>query len=183
MQKIREGINRMTEQGHHADLTGRLIDLLRVQIGHHDQLERLLEEKRSAIARADGFAIEAISRREHAFVQSGAEIEKQRLVIVGDLTRIMDPSRTEPFRLRALAERIDGPQGDELNVLAEQLRARIRAVQGLNDVLRKATDSLGAHLAGVMQIVQGALSQARVYSRSGRVDPGTPLATSLDVSS
>lgn len=173
----------MAERATQAAWTERLIDLLGVQIGHHDQLKRLLEEKRSAIARADGFAIEAISRREHALIGSLTEIEKQRLVMVGELTRIIDPSQPEPFRLRLLAERIDGPEGDELRGLAEQLRSRITTLQGLNEVLRKATESLSAHLAGVMQIVQGALSQARVYSRSGRVDPGAPLATSLDVSS
>jgi len=164
--------------------TDALASILRMQIAHYDRLLAVLEQRRTAIAQADGRTLELLGSQEKRLVDALGDLDLKRRTAVMDLSRAFRADGGQPMRVREIASLADPPDArSDLIALADALEAKVRAVQAAHAVVRKATNALSAHLAGVMQVVQGALSQARVYSRRGCVDPGAPLASSLDITS
>ena len=161
----------------------RLEALLQEQLGCHTRLYMLLEQKREAIRTADAAQVESVSRQEHMVLQQVTELEKQRLLLAGEMTELVDASRSKPLSVSEIAAYIEPARRDELLSLAGGVREAIVKVQQLSQVIRAAAEALSAHMAGVLQLVHSAVSQARVYGRSGRMHVGSSITSSIDVRS
>lgn len=122
----------------------------------HEQLLGLMQRQREALRQADHHGVSEYSRQENTIVQAIGDLEKNRLELVAQLTRVLDPSAIKPMRMRDLAERLPEPSRGRLLVLREQLRERISRVKEESSVTRRATESLLKHMQGLVQTLSHA---------------------------
>lgn len=154
-----------------ADLTERVESLLGELIGAYSELAALAGEHRAALARADAGAVEACARRQAAVAQRVAALDQQRAALVAGL-----PAPT----LRALAEAAPEPDRARLVSRAGVARDLIARVHREYRVVQAATQSLLAHMDGIVQQIARRLSHAGTYGRAGRVEGGQ-VAGGLDL--
>ena len=107
-----------------------------------------------------------------------AELELQRRDIVASLTR---PSRGEKPTVSVVAAGLPEPIRSRVLALAARLRDLLFRLRREMGVIKAATQSLVAHMDGLMQQVARAMSQTRLYDPRGRIDPGGPAACGLDL--
>lgn len=117
----------------------------------HEQLLSLMQRQREALRCADHRGVSELSRLENALVKAIADLEKRRLELVAELTRVVDPAAGQPMRMRDLAERLEEPARGRLLVLRQQLRERIGQVKDESSVTRRATEALMKHMQGLVQ--------------------------------
>ena len=151
--------------------------LLHEQIAAHESLLGLLQRKREALGRADHAAITRLCEQENRFVQSVSEMEKKRLLLVGDITLALEPAATAPLRLPELAERLPEPSRGKVLVLRQRLRTRMEQVREEVGVARRATESLMRHMQGLVQTIGQAVTGVATYNRAGAM-PRAALAIS-----
>ena len=123
----------------------------------HGELLELLKRKREAVRGNDNHEITGICVLEHEKLQKIAELEKQRLVLVAELTLKVDPQAKEPLRMAELADQLREPVRGRLLVARQQLIECMKQVQQETSVVRRATESLANHMHGIVQTL-GALS-------------------------
>jgi hypothetical protein len=157
-----------------------LEDNLRRQLDGHRRLLDCIERTREAVRRADMDDIRSICGEQHAIAQRLAELEKQRLAIVGILTEKHAPDADAPMSLTEIAEVFDEPK--RLSSLASELKSVMKDVRSASGVVRAAAQSLATHMTGLMQSVQSMLGRAPVYGRRGRIE-SVPSQYCLDVRS
>ena len=139
-----------------------LLDVLRNQQESHRVLGRFLTEKRQAIRDGDIDAISDLCQKEHGITQKIGDAEKQRLVMIGDLTEMIAPTAELPLSVREIAEHVAEPKRARLLCVAESLRAEIDAVRRESSIVAAAARTLSAHMTGIMQSVNRALSRVQV---------------------
>ncbi|MHC5022831.1 MAG: flagellar protein FlgN [Planctomycetota bacterium] len=171
-----------TPDGIDADVA-RLEGVLRTLLDGHQRLGTYLEAKRKAIRTADIDRISALCRQEHLVVQRLAELEKQRLTVLGRLTEAIQPRASRLLTLREVAAAAEHERGAALLAVADGLREHVGSVRQLSAVIRGASESLNRHLTGIMQAVQTVLSGTTTYGSRGRIDVGQPLEHCVDVKS
>lgn len=142
----------------------------------HEQLLSLMKRQREALRQADHHGVTEYSRLENTMVQAIGDLEKRRLELVAQLTRIVDPSAKVPMRLRDLAERLPEPSRSRLLVLREQLRERIAKVKDESSVTRRATESLLRHMQGLVHTLSTA-GRATGYAPAS--SPRQPMAPAI----
>lgn len=169
-----------TEMNEHI---ARLERIMRDQLQGHELLLECIHRKREAVRTADLDSIASICQREHTIVQRLAEMEKARLELIGKLTEALDSQAKAPLTVSRIAEAIDDPVRSRLCALAEKLRCTVLEARQASSVVRAATEALARHMTGIMQTVQSVLSQARVYSHSGRIAAGAQYQFCVDVTS
>ncbi len=130
---------------------------LRQQLTLHSELLELLKRKRDVLRGNDTKAAIDLCTLEHEKVQKIAELEKQRLNLVADLTLSVDPQAREPIRMAELAEQLGEPARGRLLVLRQQLLEQMKAVHTETGIVRRATETLAKHMHGIVQTI-GALS-------------------------
>jgi hypothetical protein len=136
----------------------------------HEQLLTLMKRQRECLRLADHHGVSECSRLENTLVQAIAELEKRRLELVAQLTRVVDPTATQPMRMRDLAEALPEPARGRLLVLREQLRERISAVKEQSSVTRRATEALLNHMQGLVQTL-GNAGRAAGYAPANQPQP------------
>ena len=136
----------------------------------HGELLELLTSKREVLRKSDNQAVTGLCILEHEKLQKIAELEKQRLMQVAELTLKVDPQAKEPLRMAELAERLDEPQRGRLLVARQQLLERMKQVQQETNIVRRATESLAKHMHGIVQTL-GALSAGVSTYGSGGAFP------------
>jgi len=140
-----------------AALLAPLEQTLRQQLTLHGELLELLKRKRDVLRSSDTKAAIGLCTLEHEKIQKIADLEKQRLSQVANLTLSVDPQAREPMRMAELAQRLDEPARGRLLVLRQQLLERMKAVHTETGVVRRATETLAKHMHGIVQTI-GALS-------------------------
>jgi hypothetical protein len=150
---------------------------LRELLREHEQLLTLIERKEQALRHAQPDLVSDCCRRENQHVQRIGAIEKRRQVLVGQITRQIDPAGSQPFNLRQIAEHASPAQRDRLMVLHAELRQLMVTIKQRNDVARRATEGLLHHVQGVMHAVGQAFASVGVYGRKG-VNMGAPAVVS-----
>lgn len=138
----------------------------------HEQLLTLMKRQRECLRLAEHHGVSECSRLENTLVQAIGELEKRRLELVAQLTTAVDPSATQPMRMRDLAERLPEPARGRLLVLREQLRERISAVKEQSSVTRRATESLLTHMQGLVQTL-GNAGRAAGYAPANQPQPAS----------
>lgn len=167
----------------HDPLLERIESILRRQLLAYEHLESLLERKREAIRQARANDMAVLCHEEHPLVQRIAELEKERLTAVGVLTEQANPGAAHPLAMREIALLAEGEQRERLIGLGARVVEVVERVQRQSSVLRAAAEQLSRHITGVLQVVQGALSQAGVYGRRGRLAVGVPVQSMVDFKS
>ncbi|GAB4197506.1 MAG: hypothetical protein Kow00105_11560 [Phycisphaeraceae bacterium] len=138
-------------------LVSSLENTLRQLLVLHTELLELLKRKREVVRGSDSKATVALCMLEQEKVQKIAELEKQRLTLVAELTLALDPTASQPLRMVELAERLAEPIRGRLLVTRMQLLEKMRQVQEETGVVRRATEALANHMQGIVQTL-GALS-------------------------
>ena len=138
----------------------------------HEQLLTLMKRQRECLRLADHHGVSECSRLENTLIQAIGELEKRRLELVGQRTKAVDPSATQPMRMRDLAERLPEPARGRLLVLREQLRERISAVKEQSSVTRRATEALLTHMQGLVQTL-GSAGRAAGYAPANQPQPAS----------
>ena len=161
----------------------RLKRILHELLGGHNQLLVLIQQIREAVRKADLQEIVSLCKQENTLADRLAELEKERLVMVGTLTELLAPTAQVPLTLGRIAEAVGQPASHALSELGEKLRSIVAEARQASSVLRAASESLGRHMGGLMQTVQGAISRASVYSRRGRIAGDTHSQLGVDLTS
>ena len=161
-----------------ADAAGVLESVLAAMIEAHEQMLAIAGSHRAAIARADGQGVQACVEQMGVLAARVAELELQRRDIVASLTR---PSRGEKPTVSVVAAGLPEPIRSRVLALAARLRDLLFRLRREMGVIKAATQSLVAHMDGLMQQVARAMSQTRLYDPRGRIDPGGPAACGLDL--
>lgn len=154
---------------------------LRAQLAAHRRLLECITACREALRRADLDQVSSACEQEHAIAHELGELEKARLALVGTLTQRLAPQAARPLGVGEIAAALGGPAGTKLAAVAGELRGAVEDVGRRSAVVRRAAEALSRHMAGLMQIVYGALGRARVYGRRGRLESGEPGQFCVDV--
>lgn len=141
----------------------------------HRQLLDLVLEHRHAISKGDAAAIQECLTRQGLLAPGMAELERSRRRIVVAICG--KPDATISDVTAKLPESLRAP----ISASAARLKSVLSAIQRENGIVRAATQSLIAHIDGLMQQVARALSHAGTYGRQGRVEAGGPTPCGLDM--
>lgn len=155
--------------------------LMRQLTGEHDRLLDRIRRKQQAVRGGEPGLIEQCCKAENELVQRIAEIEKRRQNAVGEITGHIAPDQREPLTLSRIAESVEEPRRGRLLMLRRELREAVEAVRRENDVARRATEGLLAHVQGVMQQVTHALTSAGTYGSNGTVDASAAAVSSFAI--
>lgn len=165
----------------------KLIGLLeKILIAQHDdykKIAKLIERKQEAIRNADMQDITSICQEEHQVAQHVTQLEKQRLILVGDLTSRLQPNASEPLRVSQIADVLTEPDRKRIMEITNALQQTVKEVRQASSVVRKASDTLAIHMGGLLQTMQSVLSKAQVYSQKGRISIATQSQYCLDIKS
>ena len=143
----------------------------------HERLIEAMDRKLQALRTADHQKVFACCDEENRQVQRIGELEKQRLVLVAELTQIIAPSAAEPMRMVELADRLTEPARGRLLVRRQQLRDRVEQARKKAGVARRAAEMLVQHMQGLIRVVGGAMTGIGLYGRTG-APPQAALAVS-----
>jgi flagellar FlgN protein len=161
-----------------TDAAAKLETLLGELIEAHKGMLELTTEHRRAISRADGAGVQMCVEHQGVLAARIAAMDVERKKLVLALT---GGAASAPPTITILAERLPEPMRGRIVGLAAALRELLVRLQRETAVVRAATQSLVAHMDGLMQQVARSLSQARLYGPRGRIDPGGPVACGLDL--
>lgn len=179
-------------QGVYSRLDRILVELVET----HEAMLKVVTEHRTALSRADLRAIDACITRHSELVQGVARLEQERSaiakVLVGE-KRLHGRSSGERSRNHVreqgdvrLAEMVaDAPEAvrGRLGGLGAVLKDLLLRLSTEQRALKQAAEALGTHMDGIMRQVYRGLSHAGTYARSGRVDAGVQVVSTLDVNS
>ena len=133
----------------------------------HGELLELLKRKREVLRANDNHAMTDVCVLEHEKVQKVAELEKQRLNLVAELTLTLNPQAREPLMMADLAEHLGEPTRGRLLVLRQQLLERMKQVQDETHIVRRATETLAKHMTGIVQTLGALSSGIATYGSRG----------------
>lgn len=150
------------------------------QLSTHDRLLAVIKKKLAALREANQERVMTFTRQENGFVQQIGELERERLKLVAELTRIVEPNAPAPIRLLELANRLDEPARGRLLVLRQQLNGKMREVQREARLTRRVTEALMRHFQGLIQTVGGATTGVGTYCRQGAPAPAALAISTLN---
>jgi len=148
-------------------LVDQLAAVLQSLAAAHEAMLELLHRKRAALRTTQYELVTETCAQENAAVQRISELEKRRLELVAQLTLQIDPQQPRPMKMSDLAERLPEPQRGRLLVLRRQLLEHMEQVRRQTNVARRTTESLAAHMQGLLHTITAACTGASVYDRSG----------------
>ncbi len=145
----------------------KLEDTVQRQIILQEKLLTVMKLKVEAFRKADHDSVSACTRQENIELQAFAELEKQRLTYVAQLTQSLDHDATTPLTMGELALRLPEPARGRLLVLRSKLKERMEAVRREGSVLHRASETLLKHMHGIVQSISGAITGISTYSKKG----------------
>ncbi len=157
----------------------KLEEAIQGEIAAHERLLEAIRRKVEACRRGRHDEIETLCREENSQLQSIGELEKQRLLLVADLTRAVDPGARAPWRMGELAERLPEPARGRLMVMRTQLRSRAEEVKRASSIARQAAETLLHHMQGIVQAIGGAISGIVTYNRRGSRPPAATAVSTF----
>ena len=160
---------------------GSLEKLLTQQIGLHEELLKLMNDKRGAISQGNPTQLTMLCQLEHEKISRISETEKQRLELVGRMTQMIDPQAKQPMRLVELAENLPGEQRDRVVMLRSALRERMKSVQQQASVAKRATESLVKHMQSLIQTVTAVSTGMSVYGNNGNFNTERTRVSTLNM--
>lgn len=166
------------------DLAQGLEGVLEGLVREHEALRDLAAEHRGAIARLDAARLRRVVTETGESMQRIARLEERRCELLGvGPTRL---GRAEPGQptVTELCALMGSPRRERVQELAGRLRELIAEIRRRHAAIRRASETLTAHMRGLMQQVAAELSGTGTYAHTGRVEPGAhQIVTALDVRS
>lgn len=147
----------------------RLETLLREMLNEHEALLAAIRRKQQAMHEVRPEMVHEHALEEQQHTQRIAALEEQRGQLVGWITKAADPAAREPLTLRSIADHADQTQRERLLEIRESLRGSMKAIKKGNEVNRRATRDLLAHVQGMLQSVEQARGAAGTYGNHGTV--------------
>jgi len=156
------------------DLHDRLGAVLLRQVENFRRLEEAIDQERDALRRAAVDELAAVAERKRTLIELGARLDQERVKVV-DVMQRSAPGEADggSARLESIIRTVDDPtRRAALVQLHGELRDVVGRVQSQGRLVVAAAQALTRHVSGLMQSVQGAIGQASVYGRRGRMDGG-----------
>lgn len=164
----------------------------------HAEMIRTNAEHRRAIARADAGLLDRCAREQSAHASRLLEIDARRSALVRSVATglplaraaqvgVMAPRPVSnaggaPVTLRELAAWAPEPDRDELAARVDRVRAVAGVAVADQAVLRRASESLLAHMHSLVAQVARALSHSGTYARPG-ARPAAAVVSGIDLTS
>jgi hypothetical protein len=159
-------------------------DLLDGFIGAYESLLTAVADHRTAVRGADGNGIAAAAERQSRLHTSISALDRRRReLVVAACSTCAELAGVHPstVTMRDLAGAAPAAVRPSLSARAERLRELVRRVHEDTRTIRAATESVLAHLEGLMRQVGRQLSHAGTYTRRGFVEPGGVVVSAVDV--
>lgn len=147
----------------------------------HERLGELAVEHRAAIRSMRPEAIREVVTRTGEALRHVAALDDERRTLLG--VRDTPGSSGATPTVREVAALMREPFRSRVLELGERLRGLIALVAERHAALRRASESLLAHMQGIMHLVSAELSGTGTYTPRGRVYAGHPIVTGLDLRS
>jgi flagellar biosynthesis/type III secretory pathway chaperone len=151
-----------------GDLTQEVTALLAQESGLYRDLLELLHQEKAAAVHLDLVQLQQVGRLKEELTDRLRRLESQRReALIKLAARLEVPAET--VTLKALAQRLDEPQSQQLNQLRAELLTVIQSVREVN----KQNRTLLAHsidlLKGSYQLLNRLTADNPVYARTGSV--------------
>lgn len=157
--------------------------LVRELLSGYERLLVLAVARREAIRSADLARLSACVRDENEVVQRLADLEKDRLRLIGPIATRLGSPDGDRTKLTWVAERMGGDTWERVRVAAQRLRETAGRLRAENEVGRSAASSLSRHMSGLVRSLRASLSHSRTYGSGGAVESGARVVSSLDLKS
>ncbi len=154
----------------HSETTVTIARILVDLIAEHETLLQAARAHRAALARADRAAIADAIRAQADSIERIRDLDTLRRNTFGQTISVLDLAATLP----------DAPRRRVLE-LAARLREIIQSVRDEQSIVAIASQSLLAHMEGMLQQVAARLNHAGTYGRLGRVDACTTVVSGIDL--
>lgn len=169
-----------------ADLVGALERALDGLTTNYERLAELTRLQREAVRTADAAGIQAATREQQETLRIIAELDQQRADLAAQLAARVPASKLGgAATVSTIAASLPGRSGEGLRERAGRLRSAVEALRREQSVVRTATETVLAHLDGVMRQVTARLSaagsRAGTYGRAGVIAAAT--AGAIDMTS
>ncbi len=164
------------------EMAQRLERLVRELVSCYEGLVSLAESRLEAIRSSNAQNLAACIRQENQLVQAIAGLERERSEVVTALAHRMGSEKESATKITWIARRLKGPEGERITTLCDTLKRLAQQLGSLNEVARIAAEHLANHMTGLLQAVSRHLNHAKTYSRSGSVEAGARVVSSLDIS-
>ncbi len=145
-------------------------------ISAHERLIRILEKHRAAISSADARVLGDVVRDEREVLEQIASLDRSCRGVLDEWTG------AGPVTVTALAGLLPPPEGPRLAESAAYLRALASRARTLQSTVREASESLSAHINGLMRQVSQRLSHAGTYGPGAKVESRASVVSGLDMS-
>lgn len=165
-----------TENGLGRELAIRLEPIVLSLIGAHEELIKLLERHRAAISAADARALGEVVHGETEVLTRIESLDRECREAMGHTPG------AAAVTITAIAKATPAPEGPRLAESAAYLRALSSRARTLQAAVREASESMAAHINGLMRQVSQRLSHAGTYGAGGRVESKASVVSGLDVS-
>jgi hypothetical protein len=167
-----------------ADLVGALERALDALTAQYEQLTDLSRRQREAVRTADAPGIQAVVREQQNALRVIAELDQQRADLAAQLAARVPASKAGgTATVSTIAACLPGRTGDGLRERAARLRSAVETLRREQSVVRAATETVLAHLDGVMRQVTARLAatgaRAGTYGRAGVVAAATTGAIDM----
>jgi hypothetical protein len=160
--------------------------VLRHLLAEHERLLALAGEHKAAIAAADGRALGLCIGRQNEIVQRIAGLERERQTIVAAIVR---PGSSKPgmaghdATLTKVTAAAPEPVRSRLAGAGVALRDILNRLHKEHQAVKAASETLSAHMEGLMRQVCQRLSHAGTYARGGSVGASVQVVSAMDVRS
>ncbi len=155
-------------------LAVRIEPMLLELITAHERLIRVLEKHRAAISSANARALGDVVREEREVLERIATLDRSCREILDEWPG--------GVTVTALAGMLSPPEGPRLAESAAYLRALSSRSRTLQSTVREASESLSAHINGLMRQVSQRLSHAGTYGPGAKVESRSSVVSGLDMS-
>lgn len=153
-------------------------------VAAYESLLTAVGQHRAGVRRADGGAVAAAAARQATLHATIAGLDRRRReLVVAACSACPDLAGVHPsvVTMRDLAAASPAGVRASMTARAERLRELVRLVHEETRTIRAATESVLAHLEGLMRQVGRQLSHAGTYTRRGFVEPGGVVVSAVDV--
>jgi hypothetical protein len=163
-------MNHTTPKTTPPDTAAAIARILTDLIAEHESLLAAARDHRAALARADRAAIAQAIHTQAAIIERIRDLDTLRRKTFGQTMAVQDLAATLP-----------APQRQRVIELAAKLREAIEAVRSEQRIVAIASQSLLAHMEGMLQQVAARLNHAGTYGRLGRIDSGSTVVSGIDL--
>lgn len=156
---------------------------LRGLVSAYEEMLKLAALHRAAIQHADVRALADVMAAQAAVADRVTELEQQRQAAAAAMMKAAGIAGSSKVTIAQLVRSIAEPARVRLLALADRLRELLNKLHTEHMALREAAQALAGHMEGLMRQVYRRLSHSGTYGRTGTVDTGGAVVTTLDVRS